>query len=559
MNNKKIAVIWISLVILSSLIVIIVEIAPIVEAPTTWYVDDSNPGPGDGSPGNPFKTIQAGVDNATPGDTVYVYNGTYYENIIVNKTINLTGEDRVLTIIEGSGTGDVIYVSANWVNITGFMIKGSGSDFWDSGIKINNGQYNNISHNKLSLNSCGIFLRFSHNTSITKNNISSNNWDGIHFEYANNSVITYNTVSSNLGDGIHIEDSNNHTITNNELSINSVHGIHLRYSSNNTIIDNNVSTNSNRGIYIWTSSSKNADNNIVHNNTLSDNYYGIFVTFGRYNLISQNTISNNTYGIYIDDIENKYSNNNSIYHNNFIGNADHAYDEGTNQWDNGYPSGGNYWSDYSGVDYFKGVNQDIPGKDSIGDTNYSIDSNSVDNYPLVGPYYKNSILLYPGWNLISISYIQLETNIDTIFSTINGSYDAVQWYNISDIFDPWKHNHISKPEHLNDLKDINHTRGFWIHITDPSGVLFEYSGVQPIENQTIALYPGWNLVGYPSTTDKVRISALNNIFFDTDVDAIWTYNATTQKWKEITASDNFEVGRGYWMHSKVTKTWIVPL
>lgn len=54
-------------------------------------------------------------------------------------------------------------------------------------------------------------------------------------------------------------------------------------------------------------------------------------------------------------------------------------------WDAGYPSGGNYWSDYAGVDLFKGPGQDISGSDEIGDTHYVIDANNRDNYPLLNP------------------------------------------------------------------------------------------------------------------------------------------------------------------------------
>ncbi len=112
---------------------------------------------------------------------------------------------------------------------------------------------------------------------------------------------------------------------------------------------------------------------------------------------------------------------------------------------------------------------------------------------------------------------------------------------------------------MNDLEDIDHTMGFWIHITEPGGVLLQCSGTQPTENQSITLYPGWNLVGYPSLSNKTRTAALNNITFDTDVDSIWTYKAENQRWDEIDPSDYFEIGRGYWIHSKVTKTWEVPI
>jgi hypothetical protein len=67
------------------------------------------------------------------------------------------------------------------------------------------------------------------------------------------------------------------------------------------------------------------------------------------------------------------------------------------------------------------------------------------------------------------------------------------------------------------------------------------------------------MVGYPSLINRTRDNALNNIIFNQDVDAIWTFNAATQTWQEIGPSDSFELGRGYWIHSKVTKIWDVPL
>jgi hypothetical protein len=109
------------------------------------------------------------------------------------------------------------------------------------------------------------------------------------------------------------------------------------------------------------------------------------------------------------------------------------------------------------------------------------------------------------------------------------------------------------------LDDIHHMMGFWIHITQPGGVLFQYFGVPPTENQNITLYLGWNLVGYPSLISYNRTQGLNNITFGKDVDSIWAYDAATQKWEEIGELDYFEIGRGYWIHSKVTKTWEIPL
>ena len=65
-------------------------------------------------------------------------------------------------------------------------------------------------------------------------------------------------------------------------------------------------------------------------------------------------------------------------------------------------------------------------------------------------------------------------------------------------------------------------------------------------------------MGYPSSGNRTRTEALNNVNFGPDIDAVWTYNAETQLWEEVTISDNFIVGRGYWIHSLVAKTWQVP-
>jgi hypothetical protein len=80
--------------------------------------------------------------------------------------------------------------------------------------------------------------------------------------------------------------------------------------------------------------------------------------------------------------------NSSIYHNNFVNNAEQVYVDGffSSVWDDGYPSGGNYWSNYAGIDKKNGPNQDYPGCDGIGDTPYTIDENNIDHYPLMNPY-----------------------------------------------------------------------------------------------------------------------------------------------------------------------------
>lgn len=163
-----------------------------------------------------------------------------------------------------------------------------------------------------------------------------------------------------------------------------------------------------------------------------------------------------------------------------------------------------------------------------------------------------------GWNLISLPLNFSDNSISKVLASITGSYDSIQYYDASDGKHPWKHNQTTKPPHLNHLNHVNHTMGFWIHITEPGGVLLQCTGDQFSEDQTITLYPGWNLVGYPSSVNKTRTEALSNLDFGTDVDSIWTYDAPTQQWEEIGEPEYFMIGKGYWVHSLVKKTWFVP-
>jgi parallel beta-helix repeat protein len=375
---------------------------------------------------------------------------------------------------------------------------------------------------------------------------------GIELSETSNHIII-NNILLNHYNGIYLSSSNYNYIVNNSISSCNKSGISLGYSYWNEISFNRIFLNNQSGIYFYSSH----DNNITSNN-VSNNDYGLyFEHLSHSNNICYNSLwNNNIFNVYLDD-----SGNNDIFHNNFISSSNQAYDIvlGSNHWDNGYPSGGNYWSDYIGVDNNKGPDQDIPGSDGIGDTNYSIDSDSIDHYPLMDPYPNFYIFLENGWNLISIPWIQSEKYIDSCLQEIQGEYDCLEWYNTTDMNDHWKVNHTSKPASLNDLDDLNNKMGFWVHITNPNGTVFIFNGTQPTENQTITLYPGWNLVGYPSLTNKMRNDALNNISFGTQIDSIWTYDAFSQGWKELDEFDFFEIGKGYWIHAKTKCVWEVPL
>ena len=174
--------------------------------------------------------------------------------------------------------------------------------------------------------------------------------------------------------------ANDNTLVKNVVSENE-YGIHLASAClRNTILKNSIVDNSN-GVYFFVDSS----NNQITANTITHNNYGVTLEGAGFNFLTENNITDNTvYGIRLiirDEYwEQFWANGNQIYHNNFISNAQQAYDECYNTWDNEYPSGGNYWSDYRGVD--------INPPDGIGDTPYNItgiDPPNQDNYPFMNP------------------------------------------------------------------------------------------------------------------------------------------------------------------------------
>jgi parallel beta-helix repeat protein len=154
-------------------------------------------------------------------------------------------------------------------------------------------------------------------------------------------------------------------------------GIGLSYSSDNTIIENNVPAQT-YGIELYYFC---LYNSIIGNKITENNRYGIMLSICDYNSIIGNNIAANNCGMYL---YNSYDN--PFYHNNFIDNIEQVhfyYCSYGNPCDDGYPSGGNYWSDYNGTDVYNGPYQNQTGSDGIGDTPYVIDSGNQDNYPLI--------------------------------------------------------------------------------------------------------------------------------------------------------------------------------
>jgi parallel beta-helix repeat protein len=148
-------------------------------------------GSGDGN----YSTIQLAIDISSIGDIVYIHNGIYSENILINKSISLTGENKENSIINGNGSENVITIRAEFVNITGFKIQNG----QNSGILIENSKNCRVFRNVIDNNSIGIKIFSSNNSIISNNTIANNSAFGV---YITNTkvplnVSKYNTIFHN--------------------------------------------------------------------------------------------------------------------------------------------------------------------------------------------------------------------------------------------------------------------------------------------------------------------------------------------------------------------------
>jgi parallel beta-helix repeat protein len=198
--------------------------------------------------------------------------------------------------------------------------------------------------------------------------------NGIFFRNVANGVIDKSTVT-NYYDGITILLSNA-TVENSAISSSGEHGIRILDSKNVSIFNNTVTLGMGDGIYV-----DSLNNTVISENRISNNIRdGIDVYRSTYILLVLNNLTYNGVGVNLGG-----STNNLVHHNNFLYNSVQALDNetGKNMWDVGYASGGNYWSDYNGVDHCSGPAQNVCTKsDGIGDTAYRF-ATAQDNYPLM--------------------------------------------------------------------------------------------------------------------------------------------------------------------------------
>jgi len=310
-----------------------------ISEPKTWTVNDD--GPAD------FRTIQGAINAANDGDTIFVYKGEYQENLVVNKSLTLTGEVKC-AVIDQNHTWATVEICADKVVFELFTIR---NHYVPSGPPY-------------SLYSSGTLLRDASDCLIKDNVVKVSMPYGMIAVGGSANKIIGNVIQNHFDCGFLVEDSPYNLITRNRVSGCHV-ALELRRSDYNSISYNFMVNSGFPNPVVLLS---NCNSNIIEGNTLCDESFEMtsYIDLGN-------------------------SCNNSIFHNNFEGEwktAAHLYGNSNgNIWDNGYPSGGNYWIDYTGADVNHGPYQNETGSDGIGDTPHVIDASNVDRYPLMSEWY----------------------------------------------------------------------------------------------------------------------------------------------------------------------------
>ncbi len=366
--------------------------------------------------GKNYSAIQEAINapETLDGHEIFVASGIYFEHVIVSKSLSLIGEDRDTTIIDGNGTGIVVYVTADNVEVRNFTIRNGTFGLW-----LDNSSNSKIIGNTLQYGSYGIRLYYSRNSEVTGNNVDGYTQFGVVIEASGNSTLRNNRL---------VENEYNFGVNGNSLfdfindidDSNTVNGKPIHYLINQHNITIDASTFQEIG-YLGLVNSTNIK---VKNLNVQNNKQGILFAFTIDSSISNVNAKNNWNGIYVAHSSNisvsgNNANNNFDYGIKFF-NSPRSIASGNNVDNNGW----------AGIGLFGSFNSTVDGNEAnfnyynlhIVYTNNSViaGNNALAVKPngySIAVYYSHNNLIYH--NTFATTLLYVETRNGTPFTPRN--------------------------------------------------------------------------------------------------------------------------------------------
>lgn len=392
------------------------------------FVDDNAQDGGEGSKERPYNTLLQALNKAGSGFAIFINNGTYKENIVINNEISLIGNGSMNTTLIGNGDNDVIKIITNNVTISGLKIINNVKSDIISGIRLES-HGNLVSNCEISVSGgYGIYL-FQSNNNVLDNNYIANNYAGISVLSSANNVLNNNNFLNNTDKSISLIYSNNNTLSNNSITY-SIHGMFFKGANSNNLFNNICTNNLYYGIILYTS-----EQNIIFNNTFSNNnIVGIYLSASSNNSLTETTITSNGIGIYSES----QSINNLIKDNIIKRNSEFGISAINN--DVLINASNNWWGDSSGP--FHSSNNSHGKGDNVTDNVLfdpwmKLSDRKIDNYN-----YEKTILLILLFGLIIFIIIIYLPRLDKIPQEV-----------IIENYKPSKSNNSSRRNISSDLED----------------------------------------------------------------------------------------------------------
>ncbi|MFQ6061350.1 MAG: NosD domain-containing protein, partial [Thermoplasmata archaeon] len=440
--------------------------------------------------------------------------------------------------------------------------------------RIRHSDFTRFSHSTVRSSHEGIVLSFSHNFTVRDVSFLSIMGSGISSMYSSDIQVENSSFHEMMyglnhwkGDAlsvlwneftyietaIEISHANDSVVGGNFVA-DSGRALWLDSFHRGTVKENNIHDIRIRGFEIWYSTNSTWNKNRI--DYVSES--GFLMRYSANNTLTENSIIGSLSGIGILN-----SKSNKIHHNNLINNSIQAYDSSANdnEWDDGYPSGGNYWSNYTGPDDFSGPNQNVPGPDGIRDVPFDFDPDTMDDYPLIDPIVATpseaprnltANLSGKGFENITLSWSLSIDDLNGQRSVVG--YDILRGRNYSSDLSDYA-SHALVPKGTSQYVDVGAGEG------DPDNHFYVICAVDSSGNSSCSrkqagkfterLSEGPNLVSVP----LLQINTTTELVLQTvTYDKAWYYDTLSQEWKSHVTHESYR--RGLWHINHSMAVWV---